>query len=157
MRAHYQAPPPEALRIAPCDAQARQLDLQHASAQVVKFEGESTSHGGSAAASCQVPNCAPAAGPSTNRRDAFLSCLPQPQMHLSPFADMPLATSRELAPQSRAAGELMWLHLGQPSAEPPCSASSRAFNPGHLVQHPTFLASRSHTMPQMTLDQLLIV
>ena len=45
MRAHYQAPPPEALRIAPCDGQARQLDYQHASAQVVKFEGESTSHG----------------------------------------------------------------------------------------------------------------
>ena len=44
MRAHYQAPPVEALRITHCDAQLRQAGLQHDSAKAVKFEGESTAH-----------------------------------------------------------------------------------------------------------------
>ena len=44
MRAHYQPPPLEALRITSCDAQQRQLELQHASGQAAKFEGESTAH-----------------------------------------------------------------------------------------------------------------
>ena len=44
MRAHYQAPPPDAFNFAPVDAQSRQGEMQHGPAEAAKFEGESTAH-----------------------------------------------------------------------------------------------------------------
>ncbi|CAE6946212.1 unnamed protein product [Symbiodinium sp. CCMP2592] len=42
MRAHYQAPPPDACNFAPVHAQSRQVEMQHGLVEAAKFEGEST-------------------------------------------------------------------------------------------------------------------
>ncbi|CAE7275479.1 unnamed protein product, partial [Symbiodinium pilosum] len=44
MRAHYQAPPAEALRTALCDSGVRPSDSQNAVVQTLEFSGESTTH-----------------------------------------------------------------------------------------------------------------
>ena len=44
MRAHYQAPPPDAFKFSPADAQSGQGEIQHCLVEAAKFEGESTAH-----------------------------------------------------------------------------------------------------------------